>query len=155
MEPPTSDRDPVLLPLLFIAPAVAFIVTLPILFGWALAAALVALAGAAGIGAPVLALARRVGLRGWVPTVLLGLVTGAAPVGLWPLLARWWSGAAAGGLVNWRVALLAGLVGGASGGVYSIIHDTIDLPPPLARRRVVGTVFLAVALAFASLFWRP
>ena len=149
---PLDDPDPVLLPLLVITPAVAFIVTLPLLYAWALLAAVVALAAAAVIGAPVLALARKVGLRGFRATTALGCATGALPVLLWALVAPYLGAALSGSQVA-PLGVIATVVGGATGGIYSSVHDSTRLAPVAVRRRVLAILGVAALIAIVAFYW--
>ena len=141
-----ADAAPVLLPLLFITPAIAFIVTLPLLFAWALAAAVVALVAAAAVGAPALAVARKWGLRGFLATTVLGCAAGAAPSCLVALVAGLRDGHFSPSSVNVPFLVVATLVGGATGGVYSTVHDTVGLAPGAVRWRVLAIVGAAAVV---------
>lgn len=146
-----TDSDPVVVPLLLITPAVAFIVTLPLFFAFALPAALLALAAAVVVGAPVLKVARSLGLRGVAATAALGAACGAVAVYIPAavIAAAYWR------RVGWvdSVFLLSAIaIGGATGGIYATIHDSHHLPPPLARRRMVAMVALAAALPWIGMY---
>ncbi len=146
------DKDPVLLPLLFITPAVAFIVTLPFLYAWALAAAIVALAAAAVVGAPALVVARTLGLRGFLATTALGCAAGAAPILLWALLAPI-GGEPLRTSQSVPIAVLTTVIGGATGGIYSSVHDSVSLAPVAVRRRVLAILGVAVLIPIVTFYW--
>jgi hypothetical protein len=149
---PPADRDPVLVPLLVITPAVAFIVTLPLLYAWALLAAVVALAAAAVVGAPVLALARTIGLRGFLPTTVLGCAAGVLPVLLWALLAPLF-GESVRVSQGVPLAVASTVIGGATGGIYSSVHDSIRLAPVAVRRRVLAILVVAALIPMVTFYW--
>ena len=145
---PVVDPDPVLWPLLLITPAVAFMVTLPLLFAWAFVAAAAAgvLAGAAG--APALSAARKLGLRGFVPTLVLGGLVGALSTAIVVAIADAIRHRAVLSALNAEYVGVAAVIGAATGGIYATIHDAFNLPPGGARRRVLLILFIAVVLPF-------
>jgi hypothetical protein len=146
------DDDPVLVPLLLITPAVAFIVTLPLVYAWALLAAIVSAAAAAVVGAPVLTVARRLGLRGFLPTTALGCAAGAVPILLWALLALP-SGQPFTASQSIPFAVVSTVIGGATGGIYSSVHDSIRLAPVAVRRRVLAILAAAVLIPMVTFYW--
>ena len=144
--PETTERDPVLAPVATTAGIVAFIVTLPLVYAYAFVAALVAAAGGVVIGAPALAAARNLGLRGVWATAALGLVAGPVPLAL----VKWISGVAP---QHWPLHELgpAAVIGASTGAIYATVYDTTNLPPGAVRRRTIAILSLAVFVTFAML----
>ena len=146
MSEDTSERDPVLAPVAIIAGIVAFIVMLPLVYAYAFVAALVAAAGAVLIGAPALAGARHLGLRGVWATTVLGLMAGPVPL----MLVRWVAGIAP---QHWPLDELgpAAVIGAATGAIYATVYDTTNLPPGSVRKRTIAILTIAVLSTFAAL----
>lgn len=148
-----DDSDRVLAPLALIAPAIALVVTLPFLFVYAAVPALIALAAAVTVGAPVLSAVRKVGLRGLVITAALGAVTAAAVVYLvGKLLPLIYHGQVR--LNGSDAFVLAIAIGGASGATYATIYDSVDLSPHQVRWRIMTIVLLAVAAPWVAMLAR-
>lgn len=144
------DPDPVLAPLALIAPAIALMVTLPLLMVYAAIAAGLALAGAVTLGAPVLSLAHRLGFRGFIRTTALGAVTAALGVFV--------VGIAVSVIFKQQVQLntrdmllLGATIGGATGATYATIYDSVNLSPQQVRWRILSIVLVAVTIPFASM----
>jgi hypothetical protein len=147
------DADPVLGPLALIAPSIAFVVTVPLLFVYAAIPAGMALVGAVAVGAPVLSMAHKMGLRGLIVTTILG---GAAPAAavylvglLLPLIFH--------GQVRLNgpdAFLLAIAIGAATGATYATIYDSVDLTPPQVRWRIMTIVLLAVMSPWVAMIAR-
>ena len=135
-----------LAPVAIIAGIVAFIVTLPLVYAYAFVVALVAAAGGVLIGAPALAGARSLGLRGVWATTALGLVTGPVPLAL----TKWISGVAPDHWPRHELAWAA-VIGAATGAIYATVYDTTNLPPGAVRKRTIGIMTLAVLATFAVL----
>jgi hypothetical protein len=147
------DPDPVLVPLALIAPAIAMIVTLPLLFVYAAVPAILALAGAIAIGAPALLLAKRLGLRGLPATTALGGLTAAAGVyGSSLLIAVFFRGQVQ--LNTPDTLLLAVVIGAATGATYATIYDSTDRAPVSVRWRILTIVLLAVMAPWVAMIVR-
>jgi len=145
---PSGDEDPVWVPLTLISAAVAFIVMTPLILAWAAAAAVIAALAAAGIGAPVLSAARRLGLRGFWLTTALGAVV--------PGLVFWIAKAVIEALLSPRQVATAWfwcamLIGAAAGGIYATVFDQLSMSPRAVRVRVILIVAVAAVLPLVVL----
>ena len=149
---PQVDPDPILAPLALIAPAIALMVTLPFLLVYAAIAAILALVGAVAIGAPVLSLVRRLGVRGVIKMTTLGAVTAGAAVYLVRLgLGLFYRGGQV--QLTSDVTLLSVVIGAATGATYATIYDS-ELAPTQVRWRIMIIVLVAVMLPWATVVWK-
>ena len=146
MEPDADITPaPVLWPLVIIAGVTAFIVTLPVIFAYALIAAVVAAAAAGVVGAPVLFAARQAGFRGFWRTTALGLLLGAGPtVAVQALTGQ------RGHFLN-AFVVAAGVIGAASGAIYATLFDVDGLSGPRVRYQTITIVAAAVAALLGSI----
>jgi len=136
-------KTPVLWPLVVIAGATAFIVTIPILLWFAALAAIVAALGAAAVGAPALIAARTVGLRGFWQTTGLGLLVAA----LATITVRAMSGDMH--LLSAYV-VMATIIGAATGAIYATVFDTDNLSGVRVRYQTIGILAGAVITLLAA-----
>jgi hypothetical protein len=125
---PPAERVPSVLPLLLTNMLAAALAMGPALFPLGLVAAFFALIAAIVIGAPILWVALRAGLRGEIATTALGAVGGFATLYLVVLgLDVWvWRFTAADFDIELHNSLLLGAIGGVSAGLYW----AFNLAPP-------------------------
>jgi hypothetical protein len=119
------------------------------MFVYAAIAAGIALAGAVVVGAPVLSVARRLGLRGLILTSTLGAATAALTVFAVAAVMALIYGSLI--QVNPDGALLAVTVGAATGATYATIYDSVDLSPTKLRWRIMIIVLVGVMIPFVAL----
>ena len=136
-------KTPVLWPLVVIAGATAFIVTIPVLMAFSALAAIVAAVGAGAVGAPALSAARNAGLRGIFQTTGFGLLVAA----LATIAVR-----AMGGdrhLLNFYV-VAAAIIGAATGAIYATLFDTDGLSGVRVRYQTMAILSGAVITLIAA-----
>jgi len=102
-----------------------------------------------GWTAPVLSVARRLGLRGLILTSTLGAATAALTVFAVAAVMALIYGSLI--QVNPDGALLAVTVGAATGATYATIYDSVDLSPTKLRWRIMIIVLVGVMIPFVAL----